>query len=114
MTLARPFRIGQIVPSSNTTMETEIPAMLHAREAILPERFTFHSSRMRMHKVTKEASGDEQGSSALRGGTVGCAYGCDEHCLPASRLRPAVVDITGKPSSELLEIALQTIAWRPS
>jgi maleate isomerase len=35
-------------------METEIPAMLRRREAILPERFTFHSSRMRMHKVTKE------------------------------------------------------------
>ena len=48
------YRIGQIVPSSNTTMETEIPAMLRRREAILPERFTFHSSRMRMHKVTKE------------------------------------------------------------
>ncbi|MDB5798267.1 MAG: Asp/Glu racemase [Paucimonas sp.] len=48
------FRIGQIVPSSNTTMETEIPAMLRAREAIAPERFTFHSSRMRMHKVTRE------------------------------------------------------------
>jgi len=26
------FRIGQIVPSSNTTMETEVPAMLRARE----------------------------------------------------------------------------------
>ena len=48
------YRIGQIVPSSNTTMETEIPAMLRRRESILPERFTFHSSRMRMHKVTKE------------------------------------------------------------
>jgi maleate isomerase len=48
------YRIGQIVPSSNTTMETEIPGMLRAREAVLPERFTFHSSRMRMHKVTKE------------------------------------------------------------
>jgi len=48
------FRIGQIVPSSNTTMETEVPAMLRARETIRPERFTFHSSRMRMHKVTKE------------------------------------------------------------
>src|SRR3954467_6372840 len=48
------YRIGQIVPSSNTTMETEIPAMLRAREAIAPERFTFHSSRMRMQKVTKE------------------------------------------------------------
>jgi maleate isomerase len=50
----RSYRIGQIVPSSNTTMETEIPAMLRAREAIRPARFTFHSSRMRMHKVTKE------------------------------------------------------------
>ena len=53
MTL-RAFRIGQIVPSSNTTMETEIPALLRARELIEPERFTFHSSRMRMKKVTKE------------------------------------------------------------
>jgi maleate isomerase len=51
---ARTYRIGQIVPSSNTTMETEIPAMLRAREQIRPERFTFHSSRMRMHRVTKE------------------------------------------------------------
>jgi len=50
----RLYRIGQIVPSSNTTMETEIPAMLTARQAIRPERFTFHSSRMRMRKVVKE------------------------------------------------------------
>src|SRR3989442_14237440 len=50
----RTYRIGQIVPSSNTTMETEIPAMLRAREAVEPERFTFHSSRMRMQKVTRE------------------------------------------------------------
>lgn len=54
MTKQRPYRIGQIVPSSNTTMETEIPAMLRARETILPECFTFHSSRMRMKKVVKE------------------------------------------------------------
>jgi maleate isomerase len=47
-------RVGQIVPSSNTTMETEIPAMLRAREAAEPERFAFHSSRMRMQEVTKE------------------------------------------------------------
>ncbi len=51
---SKPYRIGQIVPSSNTTMETEIPAMLRAREALHPERFTFHSSRMRMHRVTPE------------------------------------------------------------
>lgn len=48
------FRIGQIVPSSNTTMETEIPAMLRARELVRPERFTFHSARMRMKHVTRE------------------------------------------------------------
>nr|WP_314264841.1 Asp/Glu racemase [uncultured Moellerella sp.] len=54
MSHASIYRIGQIVPSSNTTMETEIPAILRAREAIAAERFTFHSSRMRMKKVTKE------------------------------------------------------------
>jgi maleate isomerase len=35
-------------------METEIPAMLNRRQAIAPERFTFHSSRMRMRRVVKE------------------------------------------------------------
>lgn len=66
--MTRNFRIGQIVPSSNTTMETEIPAMLRAREAVEPERFTFHSSRMRMKKVTKEelaAMDDESDRCAL-------------------------------------------------
>jgi maleate isomerase len=58
-----PIRIGQIVPSSNTTMETEIPAMLRARETIRPERFTFHSSRMRMKNVTKEELAAMDGES---------------------------------------------------
>ncbi|MDR2326245.1 MAG: Asp/Glu racemase [Acidovorax sp.] len=35
-------------------METEIPQMLWQRQQVEPERFTFHSSRMRMQKVTKE------------------------------------------------------------
>lgn len=48
------FRVGQIVPSSNVTMETEIPALLRARELVSDERFTYHSSRMRMKHVTKE------------------------------------------------------------
>src|SRR5204863_1915043 len=51
---SRLLRIGQIVPSSNTTMETEIPAMLRAREQHFAERFTFHSSRMRMKRVSPE------------------------------------------------------------
>src|SRR5258707_14892721 len=51
----RHLRIGLIVPSSNVTMETEIPAMLNARAAELPgESFTFHSSRMRMKRVSPE------------------------------------------------------------
>jgi maleate isomerase len=49
------YRIGMIVPSSNLTMETELPRMLRAREDVVPdERFTFHSSRMRMKHVTPE------------------------------------------------------------
>ncbi|MGS0685134.1 maleate cis-trans isomerase family protein [Nakamurella sp. GG22] len=44
-------RIGLIVPSSNVTMETEVPELLGRR----PERFTFHSARMRMTTVSAEA-----------------------------------------------------------
>ena len=51
---SRSYRVGQIVPSSNTTMETEIPAMLRRYEAERDLRFTFHSSRMRMKRVTKD------------------------------------------------------------
>lgn len=57
------FRIGQIVPSSNVTMETEIPAMLQLRQQIRPERFTFHSSRMRMRRVEKEELAAMDGES---------------------------------------------------
>lgn len=44
-------RIGMIVPSSNVTVETEIPALL-ARHA--SATFSCHGSRMRMHRVTPE------------------------------------------------------------
>ena len=57
------YRIGQIVPSSNITMETEIPAMLQARQLIRPERFAFHSSRMRMNEVSKEELASMDGES---------------------------------------------------
>jgi maleate isomerase len=48
------FRIGQIVPSSNTMMETEIPAILRSHERLTGNAFTFHSSRVRMKRVTRE------------------------------------------------------------
>lgn len=55
MTDQRIIRVGQIVPSSNTTMETEVPAFLQAYAASRSDlRFTFHSSRMRMKHVRKE------------------------------------------------------------
>ena len=49
------YRVGMIVPSSNTTMETELPAVLRARERERPqETFTLHSARVRMKHVTAE------------------------------------------------------------
>jgi maleate isomerase len=48
-------RIGLIVPSSNTTMETEVPSLLRAREHQTPEdRFAIHAARVRMQQVTPE------------------------------------------------------------
>lgn len=46
-----PYRIGLVVPSSNVTVETELPALLaRHRDAT----FSFHSTRMRMHTVSPE------------------------------------------------------------
>jgi maleate isomerase len=44
-------RIGLVVPSSNVTVETEMPALLQRHRAA---RFSFHSTRMRMHTVSPE------------------------------------------------------------
>jgi maleate isomerase len=48
------IRVGLVVPSSNTTMETEVPALLRRRESVAPERFTTHASRVTMRRVTPE------------------------------------------------------------
>ncbi|MFJ9032725.1 Asp/Glu racemase [Streptomyces sp. NPDC102274] len=46
-----PIRIGLVVPSSNVTVETEMPQLLGRH----PEaNFSFHASRMRMHTVSPE------------------------------------------------------------
>ena len=50
----RTYRIGQIVPSSNITMETEVPEMLLRAEVPENVRFTFHSSRAPMKNVSAE------------------------------------------------------------
>lgn len=48
-------RIGLIVPSSNTTMETEIPRLLASHPAGRDGGFTYHSSRARLHTVDLES-----------------------------------------------------------
>jgi maleate isomerase len=48
------YRVGLLVPSSNTTMETEVPEVLRRVAAVTGDRFTFHSSRMRMKTVSSE------------------------------------------------------------
>lgn len=45
-------RVGLIVPSSNTTMETEIPQLLGRCRV---GQFTFHTSRARLHTVDVES-----------------------------------------------------------
>ncbi|ANY07854.1 maleate cis-trans isomerase family protein [Pseudonocardia sp. HH130630-07] len=53
--MTRDHHVGMIVPSSNLTMETELPRMLRAREEVRPEdRFVFHAARARMQHVTPE------------------------------------------------------------
>jgi maleate isomerase len=44
-------RVGLVVPSSNVTVETELPALLRRHPSA---EFSFHGSRMRMHTVSPE------------------------------------------------------------
>lgn len=46
-----PVRVGLIVPSSNVTVETEMPRILSGASDV---EFSFHSSRMRMKAVSPE------------------------------------------------------------
>ena len=48
------YRIGQIVPSSNVTMEIEVPAMLSKANLPADSSFSFHSSRAPMKTVSKD------------------------------------------------------------
>ncbi|WP_063128643.1 maleate cis-trans isomerase family protein [Nocardia fusca] len=45
------YRIGLVVPSSNVTVETEMPALLQRHRNAT---FSFHTTRMRMHTVSPE------------------------------------------------------------
>jgi len=47
-------RIGMIVPSSNTTMETELPELFRRQSERTGHQYTFHSARATLKKVTAE------------------------------------------------------------
>lgn len=47
-------RIGLIVPSSNTTMETELPELFARQSSATGHRYTFHSARARMKTVNSD------------------------------------------------------------
>jgi maleate isomerase len=47
-------RIGLIVPSSNTTMETELPELFRRQGEATGHRYTFHSARAGMKQVNRE------------------------------------------------------------
>jgi maleate isomerase len=115
--LSKKYRIGLIVPSSNTTMETEIPDMLLSRKKE-DEKFTFHSSRMRMMHVTKEelAKMDlDSDRAAIELSDARCdaiAYAClvaimsqgtGYHCLSEARLSKVAKENGG--ASEVISSA---------
>lgn len=47
-------RVGLIVPSSNTTMETELPELFRRQGEATGHRYTFHSARASLKNVTRE------------------------------------------------------------
>ena len=47
-------RIGLIVPSSNTTMETELPELFRRQTAATGHGYTFHSARASLKNVNRE------------------------------------------------------------
>lgn len=79
----RACRVGQILPSSSITMNTEIPAMLRGRETIRPGQFAFHSSRMRMKRVTQEELAAKDRDSLRCARESGCGM-----YRPVSQVRP--------------------------
>jgi maleate isomerase len=53
--MTAPHRVGLIVPSSNVTMETELPALLSRHPVAAGRGVTFHSSRAVLHRVDPES-----------------------------------------------------------
>ena len=102
------YRVGLIVPSSNTTMETELPELFRRREAVAPERFTFHSARMRMTRVTPEAL------TAMDAGSGDCAVElADADCDVLAYACLVAVMVSGPRAHLAAESRLAATAGRP-
>jgi len=99
------LRIGMIVPSSNVTMERELPKLFSAQARAMSQDFGFHAARVRMRNVSPEEllSMNSQASRAaeeLADAQVDVLlYAClvavmvegpGAHCLAESRLKDAL------------------------
>jgi maleate isomerase len=105
-------RIGLIVPSSNTTMETELPELFRRRGADTGEEFTWHSARARLQRVTAEeldrmvVASDAAAQSLVDAPVEAIAYAClvavmvrgpGAHRDVQARLEAAVEDAPRRP-----------------
>ena len=75
-------RVGLLVPSSNSTIETELPALLRRQEIRTHHRFSVHSQRLALRDVTLESlwamnRNAEDGAELLGHASVDViVYGC--------------------------------------
>ena len=75
-------RIGLVVPSSNTTMETEVPALLRRQSLAGGTDFVCHSARLRLREVRAEAlramneGAGEAAESLCEAGVDALMYAC--------------------------------------
>lgn len=80
--VAVPHRVGLIVPSSNVTIETELPRLLAGHPAAAARGFSFHSSRAVLHNVDRESlramvgEADRSASELADARVDVVAYGC--------------------------------------
>lgn len=94
-------RVGLLVPSSNTTMEAEVPEVLRRTSAVSGAQFTFHAARMRMKTVAAKelesmnADAERATTELADAGVDVMAYAClvaimslgaGAHCEIESRL----------------------------
>ena len=106
------WRIGMIVPSSSTTMETEVPELLRRQSQKSGDRFTCHAGRLRLKQVTPEALAAMNESAGS-----GVAALCDAEvdaliyaCLVATMFGGRIFSAPSFISEEAIPVALRTLA----